>query len=76
MKLSSVFVTSLSVAVSALTALGFSSQAQALTFSGKSSGAWGEPTPGSINTNPIFSGVEIIHLAGEILMTLARVQIN
>lgn len=57
MKLSSVFVTTLSVAVTALTALGFSSQAEALTFSGKSSGAWGEPTPGSINTNPIFSGV-------------------
>jgi hypothetical protein len=57
MKLSSVFVTSLSVAVTALTALGFSSQAQALIFSGKSSGVWGEPTPGSINTNPIYSGV-------------------
>ncbi|MBD2605630.1 choice-of-anchor K domain-containing protein [Scytonema hofmannii FACHB-248] len=57
MKLSSVFVTSLSVAVSALTALGFSSQAQALTFSGISSGAWGEPTPGGINTNPVYSGV-------------------
>jgi hypothetical protein len=57
MKLSSVFITTLSVAVTALTALGFSSQAQALTFSGNSSGAWGEPTPGSINTNPIFSGV-------------------
>jgi hypothetical protein len=57
MKLSSVFVTSLSVAVSALTALGFSSQAQALTFSGISSGAWGEPTPGGINTSPFYSGV-------------------
>jgi hypothetical protein len=49
MKLSSVFVTTLSVAVTALTALGFSSQAQALTFSGNSSGVWGEPTPGGMN---------------------------
>lgn len=57
MKLSSAFVTTLSVAVTALTALGFSSQAQALTFSGNSSGAWGEPTPGGINTNPVYSGV-------------------
>jgi hypothetical protein len=57
MKLSSVFFTTLSVAVTALTALGFSGQAQALTFSGKSSGVWGEPIPGGINTNPIFSGV-------------------
>ncbi|NEU77008.1 PEP-CTERM sorting domain-containing protein [Hassallia byssoidea VB512170] len=57
MKLSSVFVTSLSVAVTALTALGFSSQAQALTFSGESSGVWGKPTPGGMNTNPIYSGV-------------------
>ncbi len=55
MKLSSVFVTSLSVAVTALTALGFSSQAQALTFSGNSSGIWGEPTPGSMNTDPMYS---------------------
>lgn len=55
MKLSSVFVTTLSVAVTALTALGFSSQAQALTFSGNSSGAWGEPTPGGMNTNPKYS---------------------
>lgn len=57
MKLSSLFVTTLSVAVSALTALGFSSQAQALTFSGESSGVWGEPTPGGMNTNPVYSGV-------------------
>lgn len=57
MKLSSVFVTSLSVAVAALTALGFSSQAQALTFSGNSIGTWGKPTPGSMNTIPIYSGV-------------------
>jgi len=55
MKLSSVFVTSLSVAVTALTALGFSSQAQALTFSGNSSGAWGEPTPGGMNPDPKYS---------------------
>lgn len=58
MKLSSVFVTTLSAfAVTALTALGFSGLAQALTFSGNSSGAWGEPTPGNMNTKPIYSGV-------------------
>ena len=57
MKLSSIFVTTLSVAVTALTALGFSSQAQALTFSGNSSGTWGEPTPEGMNTNPVYSGV-------------------
>jgi hypothetical protein len=58
MKLSSVFVTTLyAFAVTALTALGFSGQAQALTFSGNSSGAWGEPTPGGMNTKPIYSGV-------------------
>lgn len=55
MKLSSIFVTSLSVAVTALTALGFSSQAQALSFSGNSSGVWGEPTPGGMNPNPKYS---------------------
>ncbi len=63
MKLSSVFVTVSAVAVTAVTALGFSGQAQALIFSGNSSGTWGEPypkgknTPGSINTNPVYSGV-------------------
>lgn len=57
MKLSPVFATALSTfAVSVITALGFSSQAQGLTFLGNSSGIWGTPNSGS-NTNPIFSGV-------------------
>ncbi len=57
MKLSSVFVSTLStVAVAVFTAFGFSSQAQATTFSGSSSGSWGTPDPGS-NTKPVFSGV-------------------
>lgn len=57
MKLSLVFATALSTfAVSVVTALGFSSQAQGLTFLGNSSGIWGTPNSGS-NTNPIFSGV-------------------
>jgi hypothetical protein len=57
MKLSSVFLTALSTFAVIGTALGFSSQAQALSFSGISSGTWGEPTPGSINTKPVFTGV-------------------
>ncbi|NMG06495.1 choice-of-anchor K domain-containing protein [Brasilonema sp. UFV-L1] len=58
MKLSSVFATVLSTSiVTFLTALGFSSQAQGLTFLGNSSGIWGTPDPGS-NTEPVFSGVE------------------
>ncbi|WP_017316321.1 choice-of-anchor K domain-containing protein [Mastigocladopsis repens] len=57
MKLSSVFTTALStLAVTMVTAIGFSSQAQGLTFLGNSDGIWGQPNPGS-NTNPIFSGV-------------------
>ncbi|MGH8002092.1 MAG: choice-of-anchor K domain-containing protein [Brasilonema sp.] len=57
MKLSSVFATVLSTSiVTFVTALGFSSQAQGLTFLGNSSGIWGTPDPGS-NTEPIFSGV-------------------
>ncbi|MBW4633960.1 MAG: choice-of-anchor K domain-containing protein [Iphinoe sp. HA4291-MV1] len=57
MKLSPVFATALSTfAVTFITALGFSSQAQSLTFLGNSSGIWGTPDPGS-NTDPIFSGV-------------------
>jgi hypothetical protein len=57
MKLSSVFITALSTFAVIGTVLGFSSQAQALSFSGTSSGTWGEPTPGSINTKPVFTGV-------------------
>lgn len=57
MKLSSVFATALSTfAVTVLTAVGFSSQAQGLTFLGSSSGIWGTPNSGS-NTEPISSGV-------------------
>lgn len=60
MKLSLVFATAISsFFVGAIIALGFSNQADALTFSGISSGTWGEPTPGStdINPNPIYTGV-------------------
>ncbi len=61
MKLSLFFATAISsFFVGATTALGFSDQAHALTFSGISgisSGIWGEPTPGSTNTNPIYTGL-------------------
>ncbi len=58
MKLSSILSNTLyTVAVTTVTALGFSTQAQAITFSGNSSGTWGIPTSGGINTTPVFSGV-------------------
>ncbi|MEH1905548.1 MAG: choice-of-anchor K domain-containing protein [Nostoc sp.] len=58
MKLSLVFATAISsFFVSATTGFGFSGQAHALTLSGISSATWGEPTPGSINTSPIYTGV-------------------
>jgi hypothetical protein len=58
MKLSLVFATAIcSFFVGATTEFGFSGQADALTFAGISNGTWGEPTPGSTNTNPIFTGV-------------------
>lgn len=60
MKLSLVFAAAISsFFVGATTALGFSDQADALTFSGISTGTWGEPTPGSIeiNPNPVYTGV-------------------
>ncbi|WP_375511840.1 choice-of-anchor K domain-containing protein [uncultured Nostoc sp.] len=60
MKLSLVFATAIcSFFVGATTALGFSDQADALTFSGISTGTWGEPNPGSTDTNPnpIYTGV-------------------
>ncbi|MEH2240060.1 choice-of-anchor K domain-containing protein [Nostoc sp.] len=58
MKLSFVFATAISsFFVSATAAFGFSGQAHALTFSGISNATWGEPTPGSIDTNPIYTGV-------------------
>ncbi|MDZ8025600.1 MAG: choice-of-anchor K domain-containing protein [Nostoc sp. DedQUE11] len=43
--------------VTGTTALGFSGQAQAFSFSGISSGTWGVPIPGSLDTNPKFTGV-------------------
>ncbi|MCC5643972.1 choice-of-anchor K domain-containing protein [Nostoc sp. CHAB 5824] len=53
MKLSLVFATAISsFFVGTTAALGLSDQAHALTFSGISSGTWGEPTPGSTDTNP------------------------
>ncbi|MEI1376319.1 choice-of-anchor K domain-containing protein [Nostoc sp. UHCC 0926] len=58
MKLSLVFATTISsFFVSATTGFGFSGQAHALTFSGISSGTWGNPTPESIDTNPTYTGV-------------------
>ncbi|QFS48259.1 choice-of-anchor K domain-containing protein [Nostoc sphaeroides] len=60
MKLSLVFATAISsFVVGATTTLGFSDQADALTFSGISTGTWGEPNPGSTDTNPnpIYTGV-------------------
>jgi hypothetical protein len=58
MKLSCVLATAISsFFVSLTTGLSFSGQAQALTFSGISSATWGNPTPGSSDTNPIYTGV-------------------
>ncbi|MBD2530315.1 choice-of-anchor K domain-containing protein [Nostoc flagelliforme FACHB-838] len=58
MKLSLVFATAISsVLVAVTTGFGFSSQAHALTFAGISSGTWGEPTPESTDTNPVYTGV-------------------
>lgn len=58
MKLSLVFATAISsFFVGATTALGFSDQAHALIFSGISNGTWGEPTSGSTDPNPIYTGV-------------------
>ncbi|MEH2041753.1 choice-of-anchor K domain-containing protein [Nostoc sp.] len=58
MKLSFVLATAISsFFVSSTTEISFSGQAQALTFSGISSATWGNPTPGSTDTNPIYTGV-------------------
>lgn len=58
MKLSLIFATAISsFFVSATTGFSFSGQADALTFSGISSGTWGDPTPGSIDSNPVYTGV-------------------
>jgi hypothetical protein len=52
------------LAVSLMTVLGFSGQAQAFRFSGSSAGTWGNPTPEKVNPDypnapirPIFTGV-------------------
>jgi len=59
MKLSSLFNTIVfPFAVATLNLIGFSNQAEAAAFSGNVSGSWGKPTTGSINTNPIYTGVE------------------
>ncbi|WP_375472989.1 choice-of-anchor K domain-containing protein [uncultured Nostoc sp.] len=58
MKLSFVLTIAISsFFVSSTTGFAFSGQAQALTFSGISSATWGNPTPGSTDTNPIYTGV-------------------
>jgi hypothetical protein len=58
MKLSLVFATAISsFFVSAATAFSFAGQADAFAFSGISNGIWGQPTPGSLDTNPIYTGV-------------------
>ncbi|MEH2113201.1 choice-of-anchor K domain-containing protein [Nostoc sp.] len=58
MKLSFIFATAISsFFVSSTTGFGFSAQAYALTFPGISSATWGEPTPGSTNTEPLYTGV-------------------
>jgi len=55
MRLSSVFTNAMpTFGLAAIAVLGFSSFAQALTFSGSSTGTWGKPIPGSINTNPVY----------------------
>lgn len=45
-------------AVAALSVIGFPNQAKAAAFSGNVSGSWGKPTPGDVNTSPVYSGVE------------------
>ncbi|WP_392534106.1 choice-of-anchor K domain-containing protein [Nostoc sp. C117] len=58
MKLSLVFATTVSsFFVSVSTAFSFAAQADAFAFSGISTGTWGQPTPGSLDTNPIYTGV-------------------
>ena len=45
-------------AIAALSVIGFSSQVKAVTFSGSVNGSWGIPTPGEINDEPIYTGVD------------------
>lgn len=54
MKLKSLVATTLSTC--AAIAISLSGQTQAQTFSGTAEGTWGQPLPGTSNTNPLFSG--------------------
>lgn len=47
-----------SFAIAALSVIGFSNQAKAVTFSGSVNGSWGIPTPGEINDYPVYTGVD------------------
>jgi hypothetical protein len=59
MKLNSFFnKTIFPFAVAALSVISFSNQAKAIVFSGNVNSSWGIPTPGDINDNPIYSGVD------------------
>ncbi len=58
MKLNSLFNIAVSpLAMVALSIISFPGQAKAVIFSGSVSGKWGEPTSGSVNTNPVYTGV-------------------
>ncbi|MEM9924980.1 MAG: choice-of-anchor K domain-containing protein [Cyanobacteria bacterium P01_D01_bin.50] len=57
MKLSLLFnIAVFPFALAALNIIGSPNQAKAAIFSGNVSGSWGKPTPGSINTNPFYTG--------------------
>lgn len=45
-------------AVAALSVIGFSNQAKAGVLSGSINSSWGIPTPGSINTESVYTGVD------------------
>lgn len=57
MKLSSLFY-KVVFPFAALSVISFSSKAEAAAFSGNVNGSWLEPTPGDINDNPLYTGVE------------------
>ena len=57
MKISSLFYKAV-FPFAALSVIGFSGKAEAATFSGSVAGSWLEPTPGAINDNPTYTGVE------------------
>jgi hypothetical protein len=56
LNLNPLFITVKTLTLSVIVAIGFVSQAQAQTFTGNSSGTWGNPTVGS-NDAPNYSGV-------------------